>query len=476
MTKTAPSATAPELCTLQAHQVVALLKSGDISRQDVLNASQTRTDQTDPIINAMPTQCWDRARDMSGAATGASLLAGLPIAIKDLNAVKGVRTTFGTKGLSDFVPTVSDPLVDRLESRGGIVVGKTNTSELGAGGNTFNDVFGKTLNPWDTRLNAGGSSGGAAAGLACGQVWLSQGSDHGGSLRTPAAYCGIVGLRPSPGLAGGGSGEQAFLTQGVQGPMARSVLDCALFLDAMVGWDSANPISFPGIERGYFEAVRTQDTPPKIGFSLDLGGVGAVAPQMATHLSGAITALEKSGAHIQPVTPDTTDLDRTYHALRGLMWVTIAKTLPPHVRPHFKDVLEQNVAFAETLTIDDIAAAEIGRSRLFHKTIGLFDTVDVIACPVVGCMPHPVDVEWVPSVGGQEFTGYMDWLRFAFLATVTGLPALSVPVGLNAQGLPVGLQLIGPPRGEAKLLRAAAFVENVMGGPLPVIDPRMVQP
>ncbi len=466
-----PSATAPELCKLEAHRVVALLKSGEVSPDDLLDASQTRTSQTEPAINAMPTQCWDRAKDMAPKGAAGPVLAGIPIAIKDLNAVKDVRTTFGTAAFWDFVPSASDPLVERLERNGGVVVGKTNTPEFGAGGNTFNDVFGKTLNPWNTRLNAGGSSGGAAAGLATGQVWLSHGSDHGGSLRTPAAFCGIVGLRPSPGLAGGSSADGAFMTQGVQGPMARSVLDCALFLDAMVGWDAKNPISFPGGDESYFDAVVQSGSAPRIGFSEDLNGFGAVNKDMADHLCGAMGQLERSGAAVRPVSPDTTDLDRTYHTLRGLMWVTAAKTLPPNVRPHFKATLEQNLAFGEGLSLQDVADAEIGRSRLFNKMVALFDTVDVIACPVVGCMPQPIEVEWVPSVGGQQFSGYMDWLRFAFLATVCGLPAMSVPVGLSEEGLPVGLQLIGPPRGERELLKAAAFVERVMGGALPVIDP-----
>mgnify|MGYP005711188929 FL=1 len=225
--------TGPELCKYEAHEVVKLLKNGEVSPGELLDAATKRISQTGRLINATPTLCEDRARTAaksldSGPDSHDGWLAGLPITIKDLNMVAGVRTTYGSKGFSDFIPEESDPLVELLEARGGIILGKTNTPEFGAGGNTFNEVFGPTLNPWDTSLNAGGSSGGAAASLATGEVWLSQGSDHGGSLRTPAAYCGIVGLRPSPGMAGGPGKDNAFMIEGTQGPMARSVMDLSL--------------------------------------------------------------------------------------------------------------------------------------------------------------------------------------------------------------------------------------------------------
>ena len=259
-----PAFTGPELCRLQAHELVALLKKGEVSPRDCLDAAFARIEAVEPAINAMPTTCPERAYAAADALEGDSSqpgwLAGLPLGIKDLNPVAGVRTTFGTKGFADFVPEKSDPLVARIEERGGIVAGKTNTPEMGAGANTFNAVFGATLNPWDTVLNPGGSSGGAAAGLATGEVWLSHGSDHGGSLRTPAAYCGIVGMRPSPGRAASAS-PAGFMTEGTQGPMARSVRDCALFLDCMAGHTPSIPISFPGPEGGSFQDAVIAATP-----------------------------------------------------------------------------------------------------------------------------------------------------------------------------------------------------------------------
>lgn len=473
----APAFSGPELCRLEATEVVALLRRREIAPSDLIDAAASRIAAVEPAINALPTLCLDRARDRAAALDDAGAghpgwLAGLPIAIKDLTEVAGVLTTFGNRGLAHFVPKASHPLVLRLEGRGGVVLGKSNTPEFGAGGNTFNEVFGPTLNPWDCALNAGGSSGGAAAALAAGEVWLSHGSDHGGSLRTPAAYCGIVGLRPSPGRVPGNSERNAFQIESQQGPMARSVRDCALFLDAMAGFDPGQPTSFPAPEAPFGAAVERAEGRLRIAWSPDLGGFAPVDAEMVEHLQGALHRLARNGAVVEETCPPLPDLERSYHTLRGTMWVAQLRGLPESVTRHFKQTLRQNTDFGLGLTIADVADAQTARSRLFHNMLKLFDSFDVLACPVVGCMPHPQSEEWVHEVGGQSLTGYMDWLRFAFLATVTGLPAISVPVGLGPRGLPVGLQLIGRPRGEAALLQAARAVELACGGPLGPIDPR----
>lgn len=468
----------PELCGMEAHQVVDLLEKGEVSSKELLQASFARIANVGDAINATPTLCEERAYAASSSIDTnnngiAGWLAGLPISIKDLTAVKGVRTTFGTRGLASFIADESDPLVERLEANGAIVIGKTNTPELGAGGNTFNEVFGATLNPWDTSLNAGGSSGGAAASLAAGEVWLSHGSDHGGSLRTPAAYCGIVGLRPSPGRAGGSSKDMGFFIEGVQGPMARSVQDCALFMDAMSGFEPRFPISYPSPQQAFQDAVKSASGRVRMAFSLDLNGLSPVDQEMKVHLLHVLSLLEKNGSTVDEHCPDITDLERTYHTLRGGLWATLVRHMPDDITRHFKTTLADNIAFGQSLTMNDFADASIGRSKIYNNMVAFFEQFDVLACPVVGCMPHVQSEEWVREVGGQTFGNYMDWLRFSFLSTVTGLPSMSVPCGIGPRGLPVGLQLIGKPRGEAELLAAARAVEIAVGGPLGPIDPNV---
>ena len=471
-----PPFSGPELCRLQAYEVIDLLRRGEVSPAECLDAAFARIEQVEPAINAMPTTCRERAYEAAETlprshAGQPGFLAGLPLAIKDLTPVAGVRTTFGTKGFADFVPAASDPLVARLESRGGIVVGKTNTPEMGAGANTFNAVFGATLNPWDTHLNPGGSSGGAAASLATGEVWLSHGSDHGGSLRTPAGYCGIVGLRPSPGRAAS-AGPAGFMTEGAQGPMARSVRDCALFLDSMAGHTSATPLSYPGPTSGSFEdAVIAASPNIRIGFSPDFNGMAQADAEVLDHLRGVLRQMQANGADVEETCPDLGNLEATYYTLRGMDMAVTFHNMPDGVKAHFKQTLTDNMAYGRAMSIDDVARAQINRTVIYNSMCGFFERFDVLACPVVGCMPHPQTEEWVSEVGGVTLTGYMDWLRFAFLATTTGLPAISVPVGPGPRGLPIGIQLIGKPRGEAALLAAAAVFETVSGGPKTPIDP-----
>jgi len=282
--------TGPELCALSAVDAVDALEKGDVSPTELLEASLTRIAEVEPDINALPIVMADRAREHVSRPTkgdDAPWLAGLPITIKDLNPIKGVRTTWGTKGYADHIAAASDPLVDRLENRGGVVVAKSNTPEMGAGGNTFNDVFGPTKNPRNTALNPGGSSGGAAAALAAGECWLAHGSDLGGSLRTPAAYCGVIGLRPTPGRAGGGSERQQFAHEGLSGPMARTAADCALLLDAMTGFD---PRLFQSLEPprvSFLEEVRRAEAPQRIAYAPDLDGLAPVEGEVRDLIAAA---------------------------------------------------------------------------------------------------------------------------------------------------------------------------------------------
>lgn len=474
MLKQVPKFTGPDLCALEAHEVVAMLRRGDVSSGDLLDAAYARMDQVEGAVNAVPTRCEDRARAAAvdlGDSDHPGWLAGLPLGIKDLTPVAGVRCTFGTPGMADNVPAVSDPLVERIEARGGVVAGKTNTPEFGAGGNTFNPVLGVTLNPHDTWLNAGGSSGGAAASLATGSLWLNHGSDLGGSLRTPAAYCGVVGLRPTPGRAGGGGAQATFLGEGVEGPMGRSVRDVALFLDTMSGFEPRWPVSFPAPDTPFQQAVERAEGGLRFAYLPDLGGYAPLEPDLAAEMDRGMAQVARSGNVVDSDRLNLDGLERTFQVLRGLLFVSGTGRLPPQITQHFKATLRENIDFGRSLTVEDIAEAQVKRGRIYEEMRQLLTRHDVLACAVVGNMPRPQSEEWVREVNGVPMSGYMDWLRFAFLATVAGLPAISVPLGRNDRGLPVAIQLIGPPRGEATLLAAARIVEQAVGGPLGPVDP-----
>ncbi|MEL6946183.1 MAG: amidase family protein [Pseudomonadota bacterium] len=472
--------TGSELCALSAVDTVAGLKSGNFTPSDLLAAAQARVEETDDAVNAMVTRCFDRARDKitselatvaDHAADEPGWLAGLPIAIKDLSAVAGVRTTMGTLGMADHVPGENDPIVDMLEHRGGVVVGKTNTPEMGAGGNTFNAVFGQTRNPWDTRKNAGGSSGGGAVSLAMGQVWLAQGSDLAGSLRTPAAYCGIVGMRPSPGRAFGGPMAMGFSAEGISGPMARSVSDCALFLDAMCGYDDRAPLSLPAPATPFQDAVKNPSAKVRIAYAPTLNGFAPVESEIDDIMAGALRAMEGEGGVVETACPSMDGLYSSYITLRAMTWNSLPGRAPQSIQKHFKKTLADNIEVGRQLTVDDVVKAGLDRTALYHRMRTFLYDYDVLACAVVGLEPTDADIEYPTEVAGQTMSDYIDWLRFSFLATTTGLPAISVPCGFTQSGMPVGIQLIGPPRGDAKVLSVAAALEAVLDlGTVP-IDP-----
>lgn len=466
-----PAFSGPDLCRFSACDIVDMLHRKDVSPAELVQASAARINQTSPAINAMVTLCEPRALSAASRADTSSPLAGLPIGIKDLTPVEGVRTTFGTQGFSDFIPTASAPIVTRLEDRGAVVMGKTNTPEMGAGANTFNTVFGTTRNPWDTRMNAGGSSGGAAAGLATGEAWLSQGSDLGGSLRTPASFCGIVGLRPSPGVAGGGLETQGFDVMPVDGPMARSVEDCALMLDAMSGFDPVWPISYPAPTQSYLKTCQAEAGTIRIAFSPDLGGMAPITSEISGILSNAMSKIATPSLDVVCESPTVPTVESCFRTLRAFGFWTSARNTPKEITRHYKPTLQQNIAEGRALEMDQVAKAMLQRSQLYDTMRQFLTRFDVLACPVNGIAPLPVEIEYPTEVNGTPCKDYLDWLRFAMLATVCGLPALSLPAGFTDKGMPIGIQLIGRPRGEGRLLQVARMMEQSLALPSSPIDP-----
>ena len=329
-----------ELFNKTAAEVVDLLKAGDITPFDCLDALEKRIAQVDSLVNALPTRCFDRARRhaamlMRKPLAERGVLAGLPVPIKDLAGVAGVRSTQGSPIFANHVPEVSDLLVSHLEANGGIVYAMSNTPEFGAGANTFNEVFGRTLNPWNTQRSASGSSGGAAVALAAGMAWVAHGSDMGGSLRNPASFCGVVGMRPSPGRVAATVGSKIDSTLGVEGPMARNVEDLALLFDAMIGEEPADPISLPSDGTSYLKAVRSGWKPRRIAISRDLG-LPPVDPEVAEIVMRAARKFEAAGVIVEEAHPDFSEARECNQVLRALSYANGMRTLLESHRSQLK--------------------------------------------------------------------------------------------------------------------------------------------
>jgi len=460
------------LYKLTARAVVKALRAGEIAPVELIEASLARIAATDRMVNALPTLCAERARRFAAGVGRDRLLAGLPIAVKDLVDVAGVRTTYGSPLFADHLPARSDILVETLERNGAVVIAKSNTPEFGAGANTFNEVFGATLNPWNRALTCGGSSGGAAVALAVGQVWLATGSDLGGSLRTPASFCGVVGLRPSPGRVAHGPKMDAFDTLSVEGPMARNVGDLALMLDAMTGAAAGDPLALPPPERAFSAAVAAPAPPKRVGFSPDLG-VWPVAAEVREVCARAAQRFAGLGAAVEEAAPDLRDARDIFQTLRALKFVVgHGDKLRLH-RDKLKPEVVWNIEKGLALTAEEVARATRGRAALADRVAAFFRDYDLLLCPAAIVPPFPVEQRFVGEVEGHRFDNYVDWLGITYAVTLTGCPALSLPCGFTQDGRPIGLQMVGRPRGEAALLEAAALFEaEARLADLLPIDPR----
>ena len=457
-----------ELYKQTARQMVELLRTRQVSPLEAIDAAAVRIEETDGHLNALPTLCIERAREHAKKLMAEppeegerGQLYGLPIAVKDLVDVAGVRSTKGSPIYANWTPRESSYSVGILEGNGALVIGKSNTPEFGAGANTFNEVFGKTRNPWDTRTTCGGSSGGSAVALASGQVWLATGSDLGGSLRIPASFCSVVGLRPSPGRVPEGPKALPFETLSVDGPMGRTVGDTALMLDATAGHHIGDPLSYPPPERPYADAVDNPRAPARNAYTPDLG-IAPVASEVkdlcarAAKLLGEMAAMEED-------TIDLHDARETFQVLRAAQFAANMKPLLGSHRDKLKPEIIWNVEKGLALSRRDVEKAQAARGALFHRVAAFFQQYDLLVCPTVSVPPFDVNVRYLTEIEGVEMDNYVDWLLLTFALTLTSCPAISVPCGFTESGLPIGLQIVGPPRGEAQVLSAAALFEEAMG-------------
>ncbi len=468
-----------DLWRLTACEVVALLEKREVAPRELVDAAAARIEATNPRINSMVTLCLERARDhavrlekLDRSNLPPQFLYGLPIGVKDNTDVAGVRCTSGSRIYADRIAPANDIVVERLEANGAIVMGKTNLPEFAAGGNTFNDVFGATRNPWDTRTSASGSSGGSAAALAAGQVWLATGGDFGGSIRTPASYCSITGLRPSPGMVPRAQ-RQPFNPLSVEGPMARNVADMALMFDVEAGWHPLDPLAQLGPHPSFATAAVRPRKPRRVAFSVDLGIARAVDPEVRALCRAAVEKLARDGVTVEETHPDLADAERTFLTLRGAVFIARHAALLEKNRHLYKPEIIENVEFGLRLKPEQIVEAEIAQGELIRRVARFFEDYDLLLCPTVTCPPFDVDTRYPTEVEGVRFEGYMGFLVLSYAVTLTACPVAALPCGFTAAGLPVGLQVLGRPRGEEALISAAAYLESLFGvARLTPIDPR----
>ena len=448
-----------ELIRKSACDIVALLQTGEICTDDTLDALSARINVIEPEINALPTLCMERARARGRAGNlRDSVLAGIPVAIKDLTDVAGVRTTHGSMLYENHVPETSNIMVERLEANGGVIYAKSNTPEFGTGGNTFNDVFGATRNPYDTTRSAGGSSGGAAAALASGTAWLAQGSDLGGSLRTPASFCGVTSLRPSPGVVTKTPGLNTFDVYSQSGPMARNVADLALFADALAG-----PSDRAGISKSHrideFRCAASAPRKPfRVAFSLDLG-VTETSREVADICQSALELLASDNIAIELAHPDLSMIDAAFDVPRALNYAQSFGAELADTRAIFKPEVVWNIERGLSLDADEIRRSLDAQGQVFVNASSFMQDYDLLLCPAAIIPAYPVEERYPGYTDGLDYSAYYRWLAICCAITTTTLPVITLPCGKTEAGLPVGLQLVGKPHGELDLFACASYLE-----------------
>lgn len=442
------------------------VRAKEISARELVQLHLDRVEQTNGTINAVVSLDPDRA--LAEAAQADERLArgedvgplhGLPFAFKDTHEVGGWRSTSGSPLRADHVPDRDELVVERVRKAGAITIGKTNVPEFAAGSHTFNPIFGTTVNPYDPSRSAGGSSGGAAAALASGMVPLADGSDMGGSLRNPASFCNVVGLRPSFGRVPQWPNPNTWETTSVQGPMARNVEDLALLLSVQAGPTSRNPVGHetPGPVFADVENVSLQGL--RIALSIDLNGAFQVDHQVAGIVGAQRAVLEGAGATVVDDAPQLAEAEDTFRTLRAWHFQASYGAMLAEHPDGFKASLADNIRAGENLTGHDVARAYRQRTALAERMRQFFEQVDALVLPVSQVPPFSADQEYPADINGQPQETYLDWMRSAYFITVTGCPALSVPAGFTTEGWPVGIQIVTAPNTERRLLAIGRAVE-----------------
>ncbi|QHB98966.1 amidase [Epidermidibacterium keratini] len=464
-----------EISYLGGRELAARIRSGEISSREATEAALRRIEAVNPQVNAVVTLAAEAALEQADAADRRRLagedlpaLHGVPVLHKDTHATAGMRTTSGSPLLADNVPASDDLVIERMKAAGVISLGKTNTPEFAAGSHTFNPVFGYTHNPYALDRSAGGSSGGAAAALACGMVAFADGSDMGGSLRNPAAFCNVVGLRPSPGRVPNAPDPFGDYTLATSGPMARTIDDTALLLSVMAGPDLRAPAALDRPGSAYADVQPVDPASLRIAVAADFGGTMPVEAPVVAAIEAAGRTFESLGANVERAMPDLSLADDAFNVRRA--WQFAAKFAPVIERfpDGVKDTIKWNVEMGQRLSGADIARAVAASEQLYQNVRAFFTEYDALLLPVTQVLPFDERLDYPTQINGQQLTTYLEWMRACSDITPTGAPAISVPAGFSeptgdAPSLPIGLQIVTQHRAEDKLLSIAKVYEQATG-------------
>jgi amidase len=455
-----------ELNFMTARELARRIKERELSAVEVLEAHLDQIERVNPVVNAIVTLLPERAMAAAHAADAALArgddvgpLHGLPIAHKDTLATKGIRTTQGSPLHIDTVPDENALIVERIQAAGAIPIGKTNVPEFGAGSQTFNTVFGTTLNPYDLSKTPGGSSGGAAAALAMGMHPIADGSDLGGSLRNPGGYCNVVGFRPSPGRVPKINTKSAWFDMTVNGPLARTVGDIAMMMSVIAGPDLRSPITLEDPGAIFAQPLERDFRGIRVAWSRDLGGL-PVDPRTTAVLESQRAVFADLGIELVEDEPDLSDADEVFHIFRAWDFELSYGDLLDNHRDQLKDTVIWNVEQGRALTGPDIGRAARLRSELYRRVHDFFERYEFLLLPVSQVPPFPADIPYPTEINGTSMATYIEWMRTCSRITVTGHPAISVPAGFTAEGLPVGLQIVGRARDDRGVLQFAHAFEG----------------
>ena len=456
-----------DLCFTPPSRLARLIRARKLSATELIRAFIAQIERVNPKVNAivtfLPELALRQAKALDRKKPNAEqTLWGLPIAYKDVVPTRGIRTTYGSPIYRDHVPAEDHLIVERLAAAGAITIGKTNTPEFAAGSQTFNAVFGATLNPYDLSRTCGGSSGGAAAAVACGMLPFADGSDLGASLRNPGNFCNVVGFRPTPGRVPGWPATDAWQTLTVIGTLARTTADCALLFSAMAGPDARDPTSIPEPGASFRRPLKRSFRKVRVAWSRDLGGL-PVEHEVTRVLEPARGVLASLGCTVEDAEPDLAGAEEAFHVLRAVAFVQKYGELLKTQRDKLKKDVVWNIEQGLALDGARVARAQALRTQVYRRMREFMERYEFLCLPVNQVLPFPVTQPYVAEINGVKLDNYLDWMKTCYFITVTGHPAISVPAGFSREGLPVGLQIVGRYRDDLGVLQLAHAFESETG-------------